>query len=260
MAAGARDGTLLIWFGVGVVVDTRHHAAVTCLCALEDGHWASGDAAGVVIIRNRDGVSCGLQFPSSVHALRGLAAGLLAVGTRDGVVFIHERPSWAQLPSQLRAYDHPRLAPVLCVAGLPGGGVVSAGVGGSMMQLASLDATPSPLVGHTSRVRCLLVLEDGSLVSASRDTTVRRWRQGTGTGLCCEHTLRGHNAEVAALAELGADGVLASGAADAEVRLWVGPTCIRILRGHTSPVDAIVALAGGLLASGGRSDVVRLWV
>ena len=52
MAAGSRDGTLLIWFGVEVVIDTRHHAAVTCLCALEDGHWASGDAAGVVIKRH----------------------------------------------------------------------------------------------------------------------------------------------------------------------------------------------------------------
>ena len=55
-------------------------------------------------------------------------------------------------------------------------------------------------------------------------------------------------------------GVLASGAVDADVRLWRAGQCIHVLQGHASPVSALVVLPGGLLASAGQGDEVRLWI
>ena len=234
-------------------MDTRHEAAVTCLGALADGHWASGDAAGVLIIRKAGSVSCALRFAGVPLAVCTVSNGMLAVGTQHGVA-IHEHPGRAgpgRAPAPVRFYEHPRSAAVLCILGLPGGAVVTAGTGGSVVRLPHISATPITLVGHSSRIRCLLALADGVVASASRDTTVRCWR-----GHRCQYTLRGHTAEVTALAEIpGA--VLASGSADADVRLWRLGTCIRVLRGHTAPVSAVLPLPGGLLASAGA--VLRVW-
>ena len=48
------------------------------------------------------------------------------------------------------------------------------------------------LVGHTSTVRCLAMV-DGRVVSGSRDATLRIWRVSTGD---CLHVLAGHVAAV----------------------------------------------------------------
>ena len=233
-----------------------------CLCGLAGGLWASADATGVVIVRRRDGVSGGgLRFRSPVHALAPLPGGLLAVGTQSGAVYIHARPQWGVSPALVRYFVQPRCAPVLCIVGLAHGDVVSAGTGGTLVHLSgSTGATPSSLAGHTSRVRALLQMADGTPASASRDTTVRLWgRHREGGALRCRHVLRGHTAEVVALAELSR-GALASGSVDTDVRLWCGPQCTHVLRGHASPADALAVLPSGVLASGGRADVVRLWV
>ena len=248
-------------FSDGSVVDTQHRGAVMCLCALTVPLWASADATGIVIIRDREGSSPGgLRFGSPVHALCRLAGGLFAVGNEHGVVSIHAPPEWGQVPARVRCYTQPRGVPVLCMAGLLGGGVVSAGTGGTMVYLAPHDgAKVCPLVGHTSRVRALLLLADGRLASASRDSTVRLWAVAKGRGLLCRHVLRGHTAEVVALAELPR-AALASGSVDGDVRLWQGADCQHVLRGHTSPACALVALPGGVLVSGGQGDVIRIWI
>lgn len=74
----------------------------------------------------------------------------------------------------------------------------------------------------------------------------------------CAHVLRGHTAEVCAIVEMAE--VLASASADTTVRLWRGATCVRVLRGHRSPVTSLALLRTGVLASGERDGGVRLWV
>ena len=215
--------------------------------------WASGAPHGVVTLRSGDGVDCGMQTGSPVTALCGLSGGQLAVACLNGTVAIYEAPVWGSRRPlrRLRWYEHP--CRVVCAVALSAGALVSAGADGGMLRLAPAFESPEPLLGHTSRVGCLLQLRDGSLASGSRDSTVRIWQ-----GSRCLGTLAGHDGEVICLAELSS-GVLASGAADRTVRLWAAGCCLRVLRGHRGAVRALAALPSGALASGGPQDPPRIW-
>ncbi len=76
--------------------------------------------------------------------------------------------------------------------------------------------------------------------------------------------LRGHEAEVLALAFAPESQLLASASADGTVRLWnisgFAPPEIAVLSGHTDSVRSIVfSPDGGTLASGGEDGTIRLW-
>lgn len=84
--------------------------------------------------------------------------------------------------------------------------------------------------------------------------------QSYGTGLHgrCTNVLKGHTAEVTALASLP-DGKLASGSRDKTVRIWTDTTCVRRLTGHTAGVTSLAVLLDGNLASGSLDTTVRFW-
>jgi hypothetical protein len=71
-----------------------------------------------------------------------------------------------------------------------------------------------PIDGHTGYVYAVLPLADGRVASASRDRTIRLWRDGV-----CTQVLAGHEASITCLAE-PAPGVLLSGSRDRTVRRW----------------------------------------
>jgi hypothetical protein len=76
------------------------------------------------------------------------------------------------------------------------------------------------------------------------------------------HVLAGHTGSVTSVAYNPVAGTLASGSADATVRLWNTTTggAAGTLRGHTGPVNSVAFAAdGAVLASGGADGTVRLW-
>ena len=232
----------------------------TCACALRGGSrtWASAGTTGA--ISGHDGAHV---FPltlstTPVLVICALDNARLAVGTASGQVAIHRTRERGDIAALERHYQHADHCAVLVITALSGGGLVSAGTGGTIVRLPSPDAPAEELEGHTSRVQSLLLLSTGLLASASRDTTVRLWPASKDPAV-----LRGHAAEVSALAELP-DRTLASGSFDTTIRLWRvrdrSAACLAVLSGHTSAVVALVVLPTGVLASGGWCDVVRLWV
>ncbi len=73
-------------------------------------------------------------------------------------------------------------------------------------------------------------LQDGSLVSASRDKTIRIWNSNCGTLM---EILIGHTDFVRSLAVLQ-DGSLASGASDGTIRIWEinGERILKVVSDH----------------------------
>ena len=119
--------------------------------------------------------------------------------------------------------------------------------------------------GHSDEVKAVAVLDDGTLVTGGRDTTLRLWsKAGAGDG----DVLPGHSHTIFSLAPLPGAGV-ASGSGDMCIRIWraqrgaVGQPALRCaatLRGHKNMVFALAAAAdGALLLSGSADRSVRAW-
>ena len=125
------------------------------------------------------------------------------------------------------------------------------------MLKAPVGALEQCLEGHTDRVRSLVALADGCVVSGSWDNTLRVWNAATGE---CERTLEGHTGVVRSLVAL-ADGRVVSGSVDKTLRVWNAATgeCERTLEGHTDEVTSLVALADGRVVSGSWDKTLRVW-
>lgn len=154
------------------------------------------------------------------------------------------------------------------------------------------------LRGHRGYVYRVIALEGGALATASRDRTVRVWREGV-AGWSCARVIEGHAASVHALCEvrpgllwsgsrdrtvrahdlatsrsrvvaeragavlaierLGRERV-AIGAADGEIHVHDHDGArVGVLAGHRGFVWSLASLGGGLLASAGDDGSVRLW-
>lgn len=120
------------------------------------------------------------------------------------------------------------------------------------------------LEGHSDHVTALLALSDGSLVSGSRDMTIKHWDLKTGI---CLATLvvvpffKGHTTGVQVLVEL-ADGSLVSGTEDSMVGHWdlKKGVCLSTFSAQSSVIYSIVALPDGSIATAAFSDkTIKRW-
>eukprot|EP00898_Chlorokybus_atmophyticus_P001692 jgi/Chlat1/2523/Chrsp175S02431 len=107
--------------------------------------------------------------------------------------------------------------------------------------------------GHRAGVNAVVVADGGaSLLSASRDATIKRWDLA-GPSPSCTSTLQSHTDWVNDVALLGDDG-------SALVWRLEDGECVRTLRAHS---DYVLALASApqsnLVASGGLGSEVFLW-
>ena len=88
------------------------------------------------------------------------------------------------------------------------------------------------------------MLRDGTIASASWDTTIRIWNASASSiSSSLIRTLTGHTDRVYSLAELK-DGTLASGSWDTSIRVWNqnDGSLIRVLEGHTDRVYSLAVL------------------
>ena len=115
-------------------------------------------------------------------------------------------------------------------------------------------------LGHSSDVRAVAYDGERSLVSASNDTTVRRW-SSDGAGTVQE--LTGVNDSVLDLAVPADGSFVAAAARDGTVDTWSlpGGTANPPLTGHVGPVFAVAVIPGpgDRLASAGSDGTVRVW-
>jgi F-box and WD-40 domain protein CDC4 len=100
--------------------------------------------------------------------------------------------------------------------------------------------------GHTQTVRGLKMVNGTTLVSGSRDATLRVWDLETGE---CLKVLEGHEKTIRSMAVHG--DIVVSGSYDNDARVWNSKTgeCLNVLKGHTSKIYAVV-FDGNVVATG----------
>jgi F-box and WD-40 domain protein CDC4 len=111
------------------------------------------------------------------------------------------------------------------------------------------------LSGHTSTVRWVKALSSSTVVSASRDTTIRVWDIEIGE---CTALLEGHTATIRALAAHG--DTLVSASYDGDARVWSleKKECIHVLKGHDKNLYTVV-FDGKIIVTGSLDDTARVW-
>ena len=126
-------------------------------------------------------------------------------------------------------------------------------------------AATQTLCGHTDYIRCVTVLADGSLLSGSSDSTLKRWTLGADGGFAEAQTLR-ERAEVNCVAQL-ADGCLVSGSDDKTLKVWARAgevvemwSVVQTLSGHTRTVMCVVPLDDGRIVSGSWDGTLIVWM
>lgn len=92
------------------------------------------------------------------------------------------------------------------------------------------------LVGHSSSVRIVKWLRDGTLASASNDITIKIWNSSTGQ---CLSTLQGHNSASSLLLSADEKQLISAGEYGSTIKIW-DLRSFTAVRDHTKPVSKIV--------------------
>lgn len=142
--------------------------------------------------------------------------------------------------------------------------------------MAQLDAWKlrCELIGHEADVRSVSSLSNGSLVTTSRDKTVRVWNSNGMRDFTDCKILVGHEYFVACAIELPpcpahpAGAVLSAGydrtmsgqtIVDPVINIWEGESIVGVLKGHTLTVCSLAITATGQLVSASWDKTVRVW-
>ena len=110
---------------------------------------------------------------------------------------------------------------------------------------------------HTKHIRSLVELKDGSIASASQDSTIRIWDTKTGVSTT---TLLGHNDTVHSLIELK-DGRIASASFDKTIKIWNLSKNLntQTLVGHKDWIYSIIELNNAKIASASSDRTIKIW-
>ena len=114
------------------------------------------------------------------------------------------------------------------------------------------------LSGHQNSILSLCALSETTLLSGSRDTTVKVWERQQGQ-LHLARTLSLHTATVLAIARLS-DTLFVSSAADKLIKVSdIVGAVHHTLMGHSDWVWQVLPLPGGQLVSSSEDGTLRLW-
>ncbi|KAJ1550751.1 hypothetical protein HK096_005225, partial [Nowakowskiella sp. JEL0078] len=111
------------------------------------------------------------------------------------------------------------------------------------------------LTGHTQAVWSVIILKNGSILSASADKTIKLWSRD---GKLLNNYV-GHTDAIRGLVSLEYDSFL-SCSNDGSIRIWnISGSCIAELVGHSSFVYSVGVLQSGEIVSSGEDRTVRVW-
>jgi hypothetical protein len=116
------------------------------------------------------------------------------------------------------------------------------------------------LEGHTGPVHDLVSGKDGTVYSASGDTTVRIWSGKDGSHL---GTIAGGHTHAVRCLAVGLDDTVYTGSDDSTIRVWTdrrdGSRLIWTLEGHTDMVWSLAVGTDGKVYSGSADTTIRMW-
>lgn len=180
--------------------------------------FVTGDRSGRLNFWNVDGTSAG--EPVAAHTGPVTAAAFsndgqrLISGGADGTIRL-----WDAVGNAIGDPINGGNGPITNLVVQPDGSFISASSDGVIQRWDNLgNPVGTPITGHTEAVRDMTLSPDGStLITASKDGTIRRWNLADGTPL--GEPLTGHQGAVQTVA-MKPDGSFFSGGADGTVRRW----------------------------------------
>lgn len=122
-------------------------------------------------------------------------------------------------------------------------------------------ALSATLAGHEQDVRAVSASADNTILTASRDSSVRVWSKAEADGPYAPTSLLGHTHYVIAVAT-SSSGAAASGSNDKHVIEWdlAAGMPARVLEGHTNTVSCVTySEAGGTLLSASWDSTAKVW-
>lgn len=156
--------------------------------------------------------------------------------------------------------DHKNFVSSVCV--LDGGQLIATGSNDATICVYATGSNVplATLRGHTGTVSALAAgLQPSTLISGSWDKTARVWTIA-GFGPSASVALVGHEAAVWAVAVTMGSKQFVTASADKTIAFWSeSAERLRVLKGHTDCVRALVALPDGGLLSAGNDAVIRCW-
>lgn len=260
IASGSCDKTLRVWksgSGECITVLVGHIGSVTAVCSLWGDRVVSGSSDSTILVWDPLLGSCLQRFDASasagqyVVALCELEDGRVASCSSDFILCYWDTVSHlCEFAATDKDNNHLAQKPMEECSDSKPNTLSAAG-----KEVASFVSDLG--AGHTAAITVLHVLDDGQILSGSKDFTIRRWDL---TNCLCSQVFRGHKGWVAALCGLG-EGRVVSGAHDKKVRIWSSNgTCERTLRGHTFRVVSVRVLHNSdILVSGSHDKSVRVW-
>ena len=168
-----------------------------------------------------------------VRAVTSSADGAIVTASRDMVVRVWRRAEDKSYTSiVLLGHSHY----VIAVAAGPTGSIASGSNDKHVVEWDLTTGMPARVLeGHTNTVSCVAYSAAiGALISASWDSTVKVWKEGT-----CIATLEGHKATVwAVLPVEDEEGRLLTASGDRTCARWLRPTRPPLIAPLTAPLTA----------------------
>lgn len=293
VVCGAADGTLRVLQVARTVYPCQstsegHMGGVLCACPLSNGRVASGSADHTVKVwelssGRRECVGNLHGATDAVLCLSELPGNRLAASCADGQLFVWTLPV---APARDARPDTVLLGMkqrVKAVVALPREHLLIGNIDGTLslwkLKSDNTGTLSATLRGHADEVQSIAALQDGRVVSASSDLTLRVWTDPVQPAEGDDHpsrkcvaTLGGHTGVVTAVVQLR-DSRLASASRDGTIRLWTASnvdgsdafesgaaeSAQTIMRGHAGWVSALHVVNERWLASGGSDCTVRIW-
>jgi len=119
------------------------------------------------------------------------------------------------------------------------------------------DGCQAVFEGHTGRIDGAVLLDSATLLTWSRDGTLRTWDHDSGSP---RETFKGHTKAVCGAVVLPGGEIL-SWSRDRTLAVWAARTGtrLRVLRGHRGPVQGVLLLAPNRALSWSDDGTLRIW-
>lgn len=258
--SGSADRTLRVWdieTGTQLAVLAGHEDRIGAVAITGDNRAVSASSDGTLRIWELDNTSApGVGHRERVTAITSTGDGRIVSGANDWTLRVWDGATGRQLTVLEPVIGDPlSVAATARWATFRCGDLLDERGDFGVWDLEAEE--PVSFEGHSDSVNDFAVTEDGRIVSASQDGTLRVWDVQTGRELL---VLAGHEGSVRAVALTG-DGRAVSASADGTLRVWHLATGreLALLAGHEDGVSAVAVTGGGRAVSGSDDGTLRIW-